>query len=291
MDESVLLSALSHGSASRRASGLEVLCGLGSSAFQSLVLRLLGSEYRDVREGLLALCSVETLKEPGFREHLVAWVGDEEVDPLVRQGLLVLISRLEGTLEDALTAYYRRCFDDADADVRYQAFWVAELRNEEGEDYLARVRAGTSSKDEDLRILASQAICRLRPSWAEEVLTEQARYALGVEAFHVLLARLSLGDAALRLSLEPSLVAYLNDERFVYPAVLALRDYGSEACIEGLLRVAGSFLAEPTVRVAAAEAAARHGSEKGRSLLVAFSNKRSGNPSYAAEALLALDGG
>jgi len=256
-----------------------------------LILRLLGSEYRDVREGVLALCSVETLKEPGFREHLVAWVSDGEVfEPLVRQGLLVLISRLEGALEDALAAYYRRCFDDVDGDVRYQAFWVAELRNEEGEDYLTRVRAGTKSKDEDLRILASQAICRLRPSWGEEALAEQARYALGLEAFHVLLARLTLGDAVLRLSLEPSLLAYLGDERFVYPAILALRDYGTEACVEGLLRVAGSFLAEPTVRVAAAEAAARHGSEKGRSLLVAFSNKRGGNPSYAAEALLALDG-
>ena len=204
------------------------------------------------------------------------------------QALLVFMQRLSGDLEDELMSFGLKCLDHTDIDVRYQAFCLCELRECDTPEYLERVKGWLESRDEDFRIVAIQSLARLRPEWAEKALEERAHHAFGVEAFHILLTQIRICPVERRESFAAQLIPYLKNERFAFAAVQALGEYGNSSATAELLDVAQSFMAEPTLRVAAAYAAARLGSEEGKKWLKKFSSSRHGNPSYAKELLDAL---
>lgn len=289
MNDQTILALSEHASSSRRRQALESLFAMEGAERAKLALRLLRTEYKDVRDGIFDLASAQLLSsDKAWEEAIIAEVENKDLlakDALWRQNLLVLIGRFDGILAEPLVKFYRSHLDDADEDVCYQALCLAELQLESGDAYLERLKTYTQSADEDLRIVAAQGIGRLKPDWAALELSEMARYASGQEAFHILLARLGLKVKDEQLELVEELKAYLEDERYAYPSILALGTYGSASDIDTLLSVARSFFGEPTLKVAAAEAAATLGSAEGLKLLKDFAQAKGGNPSYAAEAL------
>lgn len=255
---------------------------------QELFGKLLQSPYKDVREGIFNVLSAERLQsEASWLDALKALCPKSPVDAsLLSIGLLVLLSRYENLSEPSLLVFGEKCLASDNPDLQYQALVFLELQNDRSDAYLSTLPGLLGASDEDIRIIAVQAIMRLAPAWGVEKLTEHAKHARGQEGFHTLLARLSLGDDATRKSLEEELIRDLYDDRFCYPAVLALKQYGSEACIPHLLRLAGSFFGEPTMRITAADAAASLGSSEGIVWLRKFAEK-SGNTEYARQLLSA----
>ena len=259
---------------------------------EQVVWDLLDAPYRDIREAVIEFCTPERLNDDAWKSCLLNKVSnvDNSLSVNIRQALLNFIQRLDGTLDDAFVQFYLKALDDDDNDVRYQAFVLAELREDCSESYVARLERWIDSDDADFRIVATQAAARLNPPWAYDKLTKKYKQTSGEEAFHILLTLLKIcPDKAQVPEFAHQLVDYAIDDRFAFPAIQALAQYGTQAEIPKLLEVAKSLLAEPTIRVAAAGAAAGLGSEDGMELLKKCSKSRHGNPKYAAELLEALD--
>lgn len=289
MNEQTILTLSEHPSASRRRQALDALFDMQGTEQVRLAFKLLKSPHRDIRDGVLDLASAQQLtSDKVWKEILIEEVKNHTLiaqDELWRQNLLVLISRLDRDLPEALVAFYRSHLDDESLDVCYQALCIAELQAEEGEAYLEHLKKYARSDDEDLRIVSTQGIGRLKPVWAEEELIEMARFANGQEAFHILLARLSLRNEDKKAELIEELKGYLKDDRYTFPSILALKNHGSKADAEALIDLAQSFFGEPTLKVMAAEAAAYLGEPEGLKLLENFAKSKRSNPVYASEAL------
>jgi hypothetical protein len=253
---------------------------------------LLTSAYKDMREAVLEYCTSDVVSSVLWQTCIEACLDDAKFTQNMMwcQCVLVLMQRIEGELSDKLSHFCRQMLDASDVDVRYQAFCLAELACTNDADYVSRVRVWAEDSDEDFRIVAIQAIARLQPEWGMEVLERRASVSFGVEAFHILLTQIRLSSAEDRERFIEKLIPYVGDERFSFAAIQTLSEYGNERAVPALLKVAKSFLSEPTVRVAAAGAAAKLGSEKGRKILLKFATSGHGNPKYAEELLDALDG-
>ena len=274
-------------SAARRFQALDEFTQLSLEEQRRSLGDLLSSPYRDVREGVLEILSSERLKqEPEWLEAIAHEISKDPVaDPRRAVGLLALLARYDHGLDRNFIEFGERCLSTDDSDLQYQALVFLETQNVVGDSYVEAVKRLLESDDLEVRIVAIQAVERLAPSWALNKLESLAESAHGLEAFQILLVRLKLGDADLRARLEPELRLKLFDGRFCYPAIQALKQYGSDQCVDSLMHIAKSFFEEPTIRVAAAEAAAFHGSHAAIELLRKFAKKRHGNPEYAKQAL------
>ena len=252
--------------------------------------QLLQSSYKDVREGVLDVLSAQKLQsEDAWLSAITAHCpSSPDQKPILSIGLLALLARFEAVSDPALMRFGETCLASGMADLQYQAIFFLEMHNDESDAYKDALPGLLEAADEDVRIIAVQAVARLAPDWGAKKLADHAQHARGLEAFHTLLARLSLGDAATRQTLEDELIRHLYDDRFCYPAILALKQYGSAQAVEHLLRIAGSFFGEPTIRIVAADAAAKLGSPEAITWLRKFA-KKSGNPEYARQVLAAYD--
>ena len=281
-----LVELANHSSYQVRQQAISAFAALSAEEQQKIFAELLQSSYKDVREGIFDFLSSERLQA----DH--AWLDairrqcpeSPSQASLLSIGLLVLLARFEHPSEPSLLAFGEKCLASEDPDLQYQALFFLELHNDDSPAYLEALPNLLGASDEDVRIIAIQAITRLSPAWGAEKLAEHAKHARGQEGFHTLLGRLSLGDDATRKSLEEALIRDLYDDRFCYPAILALKQYGSETSVPHLLRLAGSFLGEPTMRITAADAAAKLGSSEGLVWLQKFAEK-SGNTEYARQLL------
>ena len=260
----------------------------GKERFNCIVA-MLATPYKDIREAILDSCTEEDILnwKPDLIEFLKTFKPDENM--LQTQGILVLMQRLSGEFPPEFVHFCHNCLKLNIPDVQYQAFCLAELNEESSNDYLNTVRNFLHSKDEDFRIVAIQALTRLKPEFAYSEIEQLSQSASNLEAFHILLALVRLSNCEQRTTLVVKMSQYLEDERFCFVAAQCLFDYGVEENIPALLQVAKSFFAEPTNRVMAAAAAAKLGSEEGKSLLQKFSQSRHGNPNYAHELLEKLN--
>ena len=249
-------------------------------------LALLASPYEDLAETVLEVCPAEDVSRPEWTAALEAAAAN--AGALLRPRILVLLQRVEGELPPKIVEFCHAALHDADAETRYQAFCLAEMRGEDSEEYVAEVREWLKSDDEDFRIVAAQAVARIRPEWGRSALEARLIQAADVERFQMLLALLRILPDDERREYEPMLCACVEDGRFSFAAIEALAEYGTNHAVPVLLETARSFLGEPTVRVAAAGAAARLGSDEGRKLLQKFAKSRFGNPDYAKEILESL---
>ncbi len=287
-----ILEHASHRSLSKRRSAFERFLALSDSEQPEVALMLLALSDKDVLEAVLEHCTREVVSTDNWRHCLENKLQDANLsqNPDWNQAVLVILQRYEGEYEPSFSAFCEKQLDSDDADVRYQAYCLSEMRNAEGEAYLARVRRWIEDKDEDFRIVSIQALARLKPDWAMEVLKDRASKSFGLEAFHVLLTQIRLCLDSQRGEFVAKLIPYVRDERYSFAAIQALSEYGNADAIPALLGVASRFWAEPTIRVAAAGAAAKLGSEKGRKILLKFATSGHGNPKYAEQLLDALDG-
>ena len=248
----------------------------------------LDAPYRDIREAVIDSCTSEQLNTSSWKSAIVSKISEphERLSVNVRQALLIFIQRLEGELDPQIVQFYTEALDDPDADVQYQAFVLAELHEEKSPAYIDRLKQWIDSNDPDFRIVAIQALARLNPDWAFKTLEQKLNQSVGEEAFQILLTMIRICPDQERMpALAHQLIKYAIDDRFAFPAIQAIAEHGTKDEIPDLLSIAKSILGEPTIRVAAAGAAAKLGSEDGRALLVKFSNSRHGNPKYAAELL------
>ncbi len=249
-------------------------------------MALLASDCKELRESVLDVCSESVVSSEDWKKVLLEVATDEHTvkNATLCQSLLVIYQRCS-ELPEGIEAFCRNCLKHTDADVRYQAYCLAELREENSEEYLALVREFLKSADEDMRIVSVQAVDRLKPEWGMEALAQAAEKASWLEKFHILLTRIHLCSVDERATVAKALSEYLTDDRFSFAAIQALGEYGTTAEIPALLQYARSFLSEPTTRVAAAWAAAKLGSDEGIKLLKKFVSSRHGNPNYARELL------
>ena len=249
-------------------------------------IALLASDNKDLRESVLDVCSESVVSSEDWKKVLLETVDDESTvkNASLCQSLLVIFQRCS-ELPKTIDAFLRICLKHTDADVRYQAYCLAELQEDESEEYLEMVREFLNSSDEDMRIVSVQALERLKPEWGLEALVKAAEKASWLEKFHILLARIHLCSAEERATVAKELSNYLNDDRFSFAAIQTLGEYGTPEEIPALLEYARSFLSEPTTRTAAAWAAAKLGSDEGLKLLKKFVSSRHGNPNYAQELL------
>lgn len=247
---------------------------------------LLKSEYRDLHEAILNYCSEDVVSDMHWRAALKNAISDENTLKCreLCQGLLVIYQRLP-EFDPEVSAFCQKCLEHEDADVRYQAYCLAELHEISSDEYLDCVRMFLESSDEDMRIISIQALARLKPEWAMKKLDERAEMATGVEAFHILLSQIHLCDEKSRPLFAQKLAVCVENERFAFAAVQALYEFGDESVVPTLLRYARSILSEPTTRIAAAAAAAKLGSQEGIKILQKFASSRHGNPNYAQEQL------
>ncbi len=254
-------------------------------------LALFQTPYHDLFEAVLDTCTEDWVDSDEWQECLKSAIGDDrwQNNNRVAQAILILLQRMESSLKPEFTAFYRKCLDSSDNDVRYQAFCLAELQEENSEDYLERIKKWIQSDDEDFRIVSIQALERLKPEWAAATLKKRAEKAVGVEAFHIVLAQLRVNGSSEREELTLKLMQFVDDDRYSFAAIRALAQYGTKTAVPALLNVARSFLAEPTLRVAAAGAAAKLGSDTGMQILLKFSQSRHGNPKYASELLSEIE--
>ncbi len=253
------------------------------------VVAMLAAPYKDIREAILDSCSEQDIRswKPNLIEFLKSFVPQEHT--LQTQGILVLMQRLDEDFPTEFIEFYQKCLKIQDPDIQYQAFCLAELREESTPDYLNDVRSFLHSDDVDFRIVAIQALTRLKPDFAFAEIEKRSQSANSLEAFHILLALIRLGNCEQRTTHVVKLSQYLEDERYCFAAAQCIFDYGIQDNIPALLQVAKSFFAEPTNRVIAAAAAAKLGSDEGKSLLQKFSQSRHGNPNYARELLEKLN--
>lgn len=283
-----ILEMANHPSSLIRQKAILEFASLKSEEQQTLFVELIQSPYKDLREGILDVLSAEVLQSNASWLNVIAKHLPENpaTTTLLSIGLLSLLARFENVPDNPCLRFAEKCLRTDNSDLQYQAIVFLELQNDGNPAYLEALPPLLEAADEEVRIIAIQAIARLAPHWGASKLTTHATHARGIEGFHTLLARLTLGDEATHRTLEPDLIRSLYQDRFCYPAILALKQYGSERCIEDLLRIAGSFFGEPTMRIAAADAAAKLGSDEGLRWLRKFAQK-SGNTDYAKQMLSA----
>ena len=284
----IIKQAFSASKEQRRLAFEQSLLLTGKERF-NCVVAMLATPYKDIREAILDSCtSLDLLSwKPDLIEFLKSFQPQDHT--LQTQGILVLMQRLDEDFPPEFIEFYKKCLKLQDPDIRYQAFCLAELREESSQDYLDTVRSFLHSDDEDCRIVAIQALTRLKPDFAFSEIEQLAQSAANLEAFHSLLALIRLGNCEQRTTHVVKLSQYLEDERYCFVAAQCMFDYGTQENIPALLQVAKSFFAEPTNRVMAAAAAAKLGSDEGKSLLQKFSQSRHGNPNYARELLEKLN--
>lgn len=273
-------------SASVRRRAFGQFMGLHADEQPGIALIFLGSEHRDLREAVLDYCSEDVVASKAWTEALKNAVSNDKIasNALLCQGLLVIFQRLS-KLEDEFVAFYHKCLKHTDADVLYQAYCLAELREETSCEYHDFVKTNIHSEDEDMRIISIQALARLKPDWAIDALKKCAETAVGVEAFHILLSQIHICPPEMRPEFAQKIAFYIENERFAFAAVQALYEFGDASVVPALIRYARSVLSEPTTRIAAAAAAAKLGSKDGIKILKKFASSRHGNPSYAKEQL------
>lgn len=247
---------------------------------------LLSSHSAALRENVLEFCCESVVSSQEWKKVLLDVAADELTLKNVSlcQSLLVIFQRCS-ELPDKILEFGKKCLKHSDADVRYQAYCLAELQEESSDEYLATVREFLKSTDEDMRIVSIQAVARLKPNWGMEALAQAAQKASWLENFHILLSRIQICSVGERAEAAQALSEYLTDDRFAFAAVQALGKYGTADEIPKLLQYARGILSEPTTRAAAAWAAAKLGSEEGIKLLKKFVSSRHGNPNYARELL------
>ena len=282
-----LFQVLAHSpSLEKRLQAVESLDSLNDDEHFSCAMILLDSPYHDLWEAALETCTPERVSSAKWQEKLPEYIKTQKgkMSSKVQQALVICIRRMECDLTFELLQFCHDCLESEDADVQYQAFCLAELREESSERYLEFVKKAIESKDVDFRIIAIQAIQRLHPDWSLDVLCKRAITAYGDEAFHLVLAQMSLNpDDELRKQLESQLITAISDSRYAFPAIQAAVKYHVSDAIPALMKQAKSFFSEPTIRVASAGAAAALGSKDGRKLLVKFATSNHGNPEYANE--------
>lgn len=271
-------------SASVRQRGFEAMTALTGSSQCRAAFVLLSSPFRDLVESVLSFCTSEVLSRPEWKEAIRRACAGSLTEQSAH--LLVLLQHLDEPLEAAFVTFYRRCLDAPFVEVRYQAFCLAEMQCENTPSYVEKVRSWLCCEDEDFRIVSIQAISRLLPDWGVSALESRIDSASRIERFHLILTLFRLSDGK---KYEDELLYFLNDDRFSFAVIDSLGQFGSVKSVPELLKLAGNFLTEPTIRVAAAGAAARLGDAKGRKWLEKFSRQRHGNPSYARELLAMLD--
>ena len=275
----------------KRIQAVERLDALPDDEHFSCAVILLNSPYHDLWEAALETCSSERVSSDAWRGSLDKYLDKnlDEIPAKVQQALVICIRRMDGDLSNRIKTFCQKCLESDDLDVRYQAFCLAEIQEECSEAYSEFVRKALESKDSDFRIIAIQAIQRLRPDWGLDALRKRSIIAYGEEAFHLVLAQMSFDlDDELRSQLETQLITAISDSRYAFPAIQAVVRYHVEDAVPALLRQAKSFFTEPTIRVASAGAAAKLGSAEGRKLLVKFATSDHGNPDYANELLESL---
>lgn len=311
-----ILARASSSSAAQRRAALERWVELDFPQIVEVALQLIASPYRDVREDVVSFCSEEYSENREVAavlcEHISRHAEDISID--VKESLLVWLTSLARFLTPEAVSFVHRCFDDPEAEVRYRAFCVSEYAEDTSEDYWSHVERWLVDEDEDFRIVAVQAVERRALHSGGQVaesmwkkLESRLSEASEAEGFHIRLALLRLSPPACRALAVRRIVSDIEDARYSYPAIDAVMRYGSQpqyygmdetgegeatraAAVEALLRVSRSFLGEPTVRTAAAAAAARLGSEVGRALLESFAHSRRANASYARELLGEISG-
>lgn len=258
---------------------------LGTREQYGVAVLLLQSEHRDVRDYVLEFATQSLWHDDEhWRDALSREIEgvDLNTQGLFAQQLFVLLSHWEARyIGAALKARLYDALSVQNDDLRYHALVALEQSLEEGPRYWELLLETLKDKDADLRIVASQALGRLGNSEALPALKEAARYSFGVEAFHLLLARLNLGETGL----DAELCEALRSDVTTYAALLAIEKYGTERCLESLSQVWQSPFTEPTVRITAARCAAKLGSHDAVELLRELAQKKSGNPELAIEAL------
>lgn len=306
-----ILERASSSSAAQRRAALEMWVELDFPQIVEVALQLIESPYRDVREDVVSFCSEEYPENREVAAALCEYVSrrSEDISAEGKESLLAWLTSAAHFLTPEAVSFVHRCFDDPEAEVRYRAFCVAEYAEETSEDYWAHVERWLVDEDEDFRIVAVQAIERRAlhsgGQFDESIgkkLESRLSESSEAEGFHIRLALLRLSPPACRASAVRRMISDIEDARYSYPAIDAVMRYGSQpryyamdesgegeatraSVVEALLRVSRSFLGEPTVRTAAAAAAARLGSEAGRALLESFAHSRRANASYARELL------
>ena len=292
--EDILRMLLANPSTSKRLQTLEILDSLEGAEHFEAAMTLFETPYPDLWEAVLETCTAERVSAPDWRQAFLNWVGAEHgsVSDRVRVAAVICIRRLTEPVEDGFMAYSRSALDDANDEVRYQAACLAEIREASGEEYLERVKQWLDTGDEDFRIIGIQATRRLKPEWGPEALASLESRATGEELFQVLLAEMDLiSDEGERERVGRRVLDLVYDGRFSFAAIQALSRHKMTFAVPELEKLAKRFFVDPTVRVAAAGAAANMGSEEGRKLLVKFAVSGSGNPDYAEELLTALKHG
>ena len=289
METRTLIDRAFHESAGVRLDALEQFAALDADGRKAVLAGFLKSPYRDVREGVLDVLDDEALAADGWLDALGELIDSSpEAEPHICIGVLALLARYPAGLPEKYRRFGMNCVERGDEDVCYQALCFLEQQECGGEEYLGVLEKMLDSRDSEIRIVAIQGVTRLRPAWALEKLEKMAHRAGAYESFHILEARMEIGDSELRRKLEPDVEHCLHDGRFCYPAIVLLKKYGTAAAVDELLGVAGRFFEDDTLRIAAADAAASLGSEKGFAMLKKFA-KRSQNREYAMNALQELE--
>ena len=278
----------------KRLQAVERLEALPDDEHFTCAVILLDTPYHDLWEATLDTCSSERVSSESWRSSLEKYLENkpDDIPVKVQQALVICIRRMDGDLSSRIKTYCQKCLESEDTEVRYQAFCLAELREENSDAYIEFVKKALESKDTDFRIIAIQAIQRLHPDWGLEALRKRSIVAYGEEAFHLVLAQMSFElDDDLKSQLSTQLITAISDSRYAFPAIQAAVKYHVEDAVPSLLRQAKSFFTEPTIRVASAWAAAALGSAEGRKKLVKFATSEHGNPDYASELLESLKSG
>ncbi|MFA5625178.1 MAG: HEAT repeat domain-containing protein [Bradymonadales bacterium] len=248
------------------------------------IFTLLRSPHRNVRDyALTRAIQNDWCEDEIWQRELAQAINSADYvnDELYAQQLLVLLSyesaqRIIPHREKLYLALATK-----HADLRYHALVALEQSLETGERYWDLLLDTLRGQDSDMRIVASQAFVRLANKDALPALEVAARYAFGEEAFHILIARIALGES----SLEGELCKALYNDATSYAAILAIERYGSAASLEALASIWRSPFTEPTVRIAAARCAAKFGATDALDLLQSLAKKKSGNPDLAQDAL------
>lgn len=287
MDLEAWAKRASNGSASVRAQAIEDWSALEGEAQAEIAVVLLGAPYKEVREAVLEYAQSEVVSQASWRRVWEKGLQTASGNDLLCANMLVVMGRMV-PLSERMARFVRERFSSADGDVRYQAFCAAEYQEMTDEAYVAQVRKWLEDSDEDMRIVAVQAITRLKPEWGEAALTARYGHARGMESFLIRMALVRMTSGVAHDGYAAQLLRDVRDDRYSFAAIEAIGTFGrpensalvAEA-IAVLLKVARRIWEEPTVRVAAAAAAARLGAKDGAAMLKKFASSRHGNPMYA----------
>ena len=273
-----------------RAQALDAFFTCEAQTKGEIALELLQTSYKDLSEAVLQACTSDIVNTEPFRKALLdALPRTKSSDNTnYRQLFLVLLQRLEKPLERPLAEFCLQELQSKSGDIRYQAFCVAELNNETSAEYLDFVQSALEDSDEDIRIVAIQAVERLTPEWGLKALKKRTDKAMGTEACHLFFTLLKICPEEDRTEYEQKLLPFLNDDRFSFAVMQVLAEHGTPDALPHVLPIAKSFFTEPTIRVAAAYTAAKLGSDEGMNILKKLSESRHGNPTYAQMLLAEL---